>query len=120
MPAAPAVTDCVPLVATLPLQAPDAVQLLAFAAFQVRLMIWPTVAVVGEALMLTTTAPVEVLPVEPMLFVLLVDELLPPPPPPQAASSRPMAAADSHLRDRERNRDSGEEEACMVISPSFG
>jgi ATP-dependent Clp protease ATP-binding subunit ClpA len=56
VPAAPAVTFCAPLVATLPLQAPEAVQvlLLALLTLQVSVITWPVVVAVGEALMLTT------------------------------------------------------------------
>ncbi len=96
MPAALGVSDWVPLAARLPLQAPDAVQLLAFEALQVRLTTWPTVVVVGEALMLTTTAPLDVPPVAVVLVVLVVLVALPPPPPPQAASSRQRATPVIH------------------------
>jgi len=52
VPAAPAVTFCEPLLATLPLQAPDAVQPLAggLLTLQVSVMTWPVVVAVGVAL----------------------------------------------------------------------
>jgi hypothetical protein len=86
VPAAPAVTVWVPLVASVPLQAPDAVQLLpaGLATLQVIVTTWPEVVAVGEALMLTTGVAAAIDSV--VLVVAAVEEELPPPP--HAASAR--------------------------------
>jgi hypothetical protein len=47
LPAPAGVTDCVPLVASVPVHPPLAVQLLALVVDQVKVALWPSVMVVG-------------------------------------------------------------------------
>ncbi|WP_229205854.1 hypothetical protein [Duganella sp. Leaf126] len=91
VPAAPAVTVCVPLVATVPLQASEAVQVVpaGLLTLQVSVTTWPTVVAVGVALMLTTGAGVLPAGVVPAGVVPVLVLVLPPDePPPQALSTR--------------------------------
>jgi hypothetical protein len=88
VPAAPAVTVCVPLAARAPLQAPAAAQPAAggLLTLQVKVTTWPLVVAVGVALMLTTGVAAVSLVVA--VAVVAAAALLPPPPPPQAVNAR--------------------------------
>ena len=55
-PAPVGVTDCVPLVASVPVHPPLAVQLLALVVDQVKVALWPSVTVVGATEIVTVGA----------------------------------------------------------------